>query len=106
MFARILEMKTKHGQARALCAAAQREILPIVGKYPGLVDVMWLIPDDAPDSVLAVSWWMNKEAAETYRVEGYGDVARIYRPFIEGNIRVRNCEITVAPGLKERKAAA
>lgn len=106
MFARILEMETKPGQARALCAAAEREILPLVGKHPGLVDVMWMIPDDAHDSVVAVSWWKNKEAAEKYRTEGYGDVERIYQPFIKDKIRVRNCEITVAPGIKARKAAA
>ena len=106
MYARVLEMRTKHGQARALCAAAEREILPIVRKYPGFVDVMWMIPGDAPDSVLAISWWQSSEAADKFRNEGYGAVAEIYRPFVEGEIRVRKCEITVAPRSQARVAKA
>jgi quinol monooxygenase YgiN len=106
MYARILEMKTKRGQARALCAAGEREVLPIIRKYPGLVDVMWMIPEDAPDSIVAISWWESGEAAEKYRIEGYGDVARVYQPFLAGEIRVRKCEITVAPTFQSRAAAA
>ncbi|HVB33267.1 MAG TPA: antibiotic biosynthesis monooxygenase [Patescibacteria group bacterium] len=106
MYARILEMKTKKGQARALCAAAEQKILPIVRRYPGLVDVMWMIPDESPDSVLAVSWWQTSEAADKFRTEGYSAVADIYRPFVEGEIRVRKCEITVAPSSQARVAKA
>ena len=102
MYARVLEMKARQGQARALCAAAEREILPIVKKYPGLVDVMWMIPEESPDSVIAVSWWQTSEAADKFQTEGYGPVAEIYRRFVEGDIRVRKCEITVAPGFQAR----
>lgn len=104
MYARVLEMKTKHGQARALCTAAEREILPMVKKFPGLVDVMWMIPGDAPDSVLAVSWWEKSEDADKFRNEGYAAVEKIYRRFVEGEVRVRKCEITVPPGQKARMA--
>lgn len=97
MYARILDMKTKFGQARTLCTAAQRDILPIVKKYPGFIDVMWMIPDDSPDQVIAVSWWQSSDAADKFRTEGYGAVEKIYRPFVEGEIRVRKCEVTVEP---------
>lgn len=96
MFSRVLEIKTKRGQARALCAAAERGILPIIKKYPGLVDVMWMIPEESADSVLAISWWQSKEAAEKFRTEGYPAVAEIYQPFLEGGIQLRRYEVAVA----------
>lgn len=102
MYARILEMKAKHGQARALCAAAEREILPMVKKFPDLVDVMWMIPEESPDSVIAVSWWKTSAAADKFRTEGYGPVDKIYHRFIEGDVRVRKCEITVVPSSQAR----
>lgn len=97
MYARVLQMKTKFGQARTLCTAAQRDILPIVSKYPGFIDVMWTIPDDSPDEVLAVSWWQSSEAADKFRTEGYPEVENIYRRYVEGDISVRKCEVTVEP---------
>lgn len=102
MYARILEMKAKPGQARALCAAAEREILPMVKKFPDLLDVMWMIPEESPDTVIAVSWWKTSEAADKFRTEGYGPVDKVYQRFIEGKVRTRKCEITVAPSSQAR----
>lgn len=106
MYARVLQMKTRFGQARTLCTAAQRDILPIVSKFPGFIDVMWMIPDESPDEVLAVSWWQSSEAADKFRTEGYGEIEKIYRRFVEGEIRVRKCEITVEPTGKAQPAKA
>jgi heme-degrading monooxygenase HmoA len=106
MFARILDMKTKRGQARALCTVIEQKGLPIVAKYTGFLDGMCLIPEEAPDSVLAMSFWENREAAEKYRTEGYRTVAEVYQPFLEGGIRVRSCDVPVAIGYKARAAKA
>jgi heme-degrading monooxygenase HmoA len=106
MYARFLQMKTKFGQARTLCTAAQRDILPILNKFAGFVDVMWTIPDDSPDEVLAVSWWESSEAADRFNAEGYGEVEKIYRRYVEGEIRVRKCEVTVEPTGKAQETRA
>lgn len=106
MFARILEMRTKKGQARALCTAIEQKGLPIVTQFAGFIDGNCLIAEEAPDSVVAMSFWQNREAAEKFRVEGYPKVAEIYQPFLEGGIRVRGYDVPVSLGHKAKGKAA
>lgn len=106
MYARILEMKTKRGQARALCTTIEQKGVPIVSKYSGFVDTVCLISEESPDTVLAMSYWQSKEAAEKYRVEGYPTIAALYQPFLEGGITVRGYEVPVALAYKGRAAKA
>ena len=104
MFARILEMKTKRGQARALCATIEQKGIPILSKFTGFLDAICLIAEEMPDTVLAMSFWENKEAAEKYRVEAYPNVAQMYQPFLENGIHVRNYEVPVAMRYKAKAA--
>ena len=106
MFARILEMKTKPGSARSLCITIEEKGFAILGKYPGFVDGFCLISEETPDSVLAMSFWESREAAEKYRTEGYSAVAEIYQPFLEGRIQVRGYDVPVAMTYKTRAAKA
>ena len=89
MFARILEMNAKKGQAHALCAAVEKRGMAACAKYAGFVDGLAFVAEDNPETVLAVSFWKNREAAEKFRIEGYPAVADAYRPFLEGEIHVR-----------------
>lgn len=105
MHARVLEVKTKRGQARGLSTAVEREVKPIVEKYAGFIEGLCLIPDDSPDSLTIISFWQNKESAEKFRTDGYPKVAPIYERFAEGGIRVRNCDVTLVPSFSKTKAA-
>jgi heme-degrading monooxygenase HmoA len=94
MFARVLEMKCKHGQARAQCTAIEKEVNPIIEKYPGFLQGACLIPEESPDTVLAISFWENKEAGEKFRTEGYPKVSAVYERFTEaGGIHLRKCDV-------------
>lgn len=106
MFARLLEMKTKKGQARSFCDTIEQKAFPVVKKYRGFLDGYCLISDENPDTVLAMSLWESKEAAEKFRVEGYPTVAEIYQPFLEGGIHVRGFDVPVVIGFKGRVAKA
>ena len=107
MYARVLEMKTKRGQARALATAIEQEVKPIVEKHPGFVDGICMIPDESPDSVLTISFWENKAAAEKFRTEGYPKISAIHERFTEaGGIHLRNCDVTLVPTFKARAAKA
>lgn len=105
MYARVLEMKAKRGQAGAFCTTIERRGVPILAKYPGFVEEIHLISEEVPDSILAISFWQNKEAAEKYRVESYSTISEIYQPFLEGSIRVRSYDMPVALGRTKGKAA-
>jgi heme-degrading monooxygenase HmoA len=104
MFARVLEMMSKRGQGRALCTAIDQKGLPVVKKYAGFVDAVCLLSEETPDSVIAMSFWQTKEAAEKYRKEGYPAVAEAYMPFLEGGIKVRGFEVTSAMTYKAKAA--
>lgn len=106
MFARVLEMKTKRGQARALCAVVEQKALPIVEKYPGFAQGICLIPEEAPDSVMVISLWQNREAAEKFRIEDYPAVAEIYQPFLDGGIHVRGYDVPVVRTHRPKAQAA
>jgi len=106
MFARFLEMKAKKGQARELCDVIESKGLPVLKKYPGFLDALALVPEGTPDSVLAMSFWTTREAAEKYRTEGYGKVAELYRPFLEGTIHVRAGNVSVGMASLVTKAKA
>lgn len=104
MFARLLEMKTKRGQGRALCNAVEQKGLPIVKKYAGFVDAVCLFSEEAPNLVIAMSFWHTNKAAEKYHKEGYPAVAEAYMPFLEGGIKVRGFEVTSAMTYKVKAA--
>lgn len=106
MFARILEITTKKGQARALCRAIEQKGLPLLGKYPGFVDEVHLISEEVPDTIFAISFWQDREAAEKYRNESYSAIAGIYRPFLEGGIRVCGYDVPVALTFKAKRGVA
>lgn len=106
MFARFLEMKTKKGKAREFCNTIEQKGFPVVKKYAGFVDGFCLISTESPDSVIAMSFWETKDAAEKFRKEGYPTVAEFYKPFLEGEIRLLGYDVPVAITHKARMAKA
>jgi heme-degrading monooxygenase HmoA len=106
MFARVLEMRTKRGQARALCAVVDQKALPVVEKYPGFAQGICLISEETPDSVMVISLWQNREAAEKFRIEDYPAVAEMYQPFIDGGIHVRGYDVPFMSAQKPKAQAA
>lgn len=107
MYARVLELKAKRGQARALATAVEKEVKPIVEKYTGFVEGICMIPDEPADSVLTISFWEDEKASENFRSEGYPKIAPIFERFTEpSGIRLRNCDVTLVPTFQARAAKA
>ncbi len=106
MFARLLEMKAKKGQARELCNVIEAKGLPILKKYPGFLDILALVPQETPDTVVAMSFWTNRESAEKYRTESYRTITELYQPFLEETIQVRGGDVPVGMASLVTKAKA
>lgn len=96
MFVRVLEMETKPGKAKELCALVGEKGFPILKKFPGFVNAYCLVPEGSLDMVVAMSFWESEEAAEKYRTESYHEVAEIYDPYLEGIIQVRRGNASTA----------
>ncbi len=106
MYARVLERKTKRGQAHALCMTIEQKGVPIFAKYPGFAEEIHPISEEMPESLLAISFWQNREAAEKYRTESYSTIDEIYQPLLAGGFQVRGYDVPFASAFKARAAKA
>jgi hypothetical protein len=80
MYTRVVELTTKPGKARVLCATIDEKILPILQKQAGFVDETVLASDTESNRVLALSFWNAKEDAERYHREQYPKINDAFAP--------------------------
>lgn len=92
MFARFLEMTVKPGMKPQLIDKIRGEVLPILKKYSGFIDVIPL-EVETEAKVYAVSLWHDKLDAEKYDKENFAKVKAIYEPFLTMPLVVRLCKV-------------
>jgi len=56
MYTRVVELTTKPGKARELCATVDEDVLPILKKQAGFVDEAVLASDTDTNRVLGISF--------------------------------------------------
>ncbi len=89
MFARILEFTPKVDARADLIRSICQEVLPIIKKQPGFLDLLPFVPDVAKDKMVVISLWTERNAAELYVHQTFPDVEEILRPFLAGRFTVR-----------------
>ncbi len=89
MFARILEFTPKSEKREDLIWTIRQEVLPIMKKQPGFLELLPFVPDVAKEKMVIISLWTERNAAERYVHETFPDVDRILRPFLTGRFTVR-----------------
>ena len=77
MFARVIDIKTKPGEAAKLCHTLHDKILGMLKSQPGFVDELVLVNEAEEDHVLAVSLWKTLEDAENYRKVNYPKIKEL-----------------------------
>lgn len=82
MFARILEFTPKLEKKDELIKTVRQEILPILKKQPGFLELLPLVPEIASERVIAISLWTEKFEAEKYVREVFPKVEQILKPFL------------------------
>ncbi len=66
MFARVVEIKTKPGQAKELCRTLHEQVLAMLQNHRGFIDEIVLIAEHDTDMVIAMSFWKAKADAEDF----------------------------------------
>ena len=89
MFARILEFTPKAEKREDLIWTIRQEVLPIMKKQPGFLELLPFVPDVAKEKMVVISLWTERNAAERYVHETFPDVEQILRPFQTGRFTVR-----------------
>jgi quinol monooxygenase YgiN len=83
MFTRIVECQAKPEKREEFNNTLRGEILPILQKQPGFVDLVSLISEKDPERFLSVSFWKNKEDAERYHRENYSRIVEKLKPLLK-----------------------
>ncbi len=96
MFARLLEMSVKPEKKAELFKKIKEDVLPILRKYNGFMNVINLEVETEPTKVYLMSIWRDKVDAEKYDKESFAKVKALYEPFMTTPMVVRPCKIDEA----------
>jgi len=97
MFARIGEFIPKPDKKEELVKAIRNEVLPLMKKQPGFLEILPLFPENKTEKMIVISLWTDKRSAERYEKELYPKVEGFLEPFITATVNFKhyNLETTL-----------
>lgn len=107
MFARIVEIFPKMEKKEEFLKVMRVEVLPILKKQPGFLEILPFVPEVESEKVLAVTLWAEKRDAERYVREVFPKVSDIVRPYLLSPISSRHyrLETSMCPHFMEALTA-
>lgn len=93
MFARFLEMTVRPEKKPELTRKLREEILPILRKHKGFLDVIPLEVETEATKFYAISLWHEKQDAEKYETENFPKIRAMVEPFLSAPITVKHCKV-------------
>jgi len=111
MFARVVEFIPKVQKKDELIKTVRQEVLPILKKQPGFLEVLPLFPVNENDRYIHVSLWTDKEQAEKFaRSDAFTKIDQKMKMFLDTptsyTIRTFHVEASVCEHLVETLMAA
>jgi len=82
MFARILEFIPKPEKKEEFVKVIKNQVLPIVKKQIGFLEVLPLFPEINNEKAFVVSLWTEKKFAQAYEREWFPKVEEVIRPYL------------------------
>jgi quinol monooxygenase YgiN len=83
MFTRIVECTVKPEKKEEFNQKLRNEVLEILRKQPGFVDLIGLVSETSPERVLGISLWNTREDADRYSREHYTRVLELLKPYLK-----------------------
>jgi hypothetical protein len=71
MFARIVEFIPKVEKKEELIKVVRTEVLPILKKQPGFLEILPFLPESPTETAFTVTLWAEKRDAERYEQNVY-----------------------------------
>jgi quinol monooxygenase YgiN len=106
MFARMLEFKVKPELKKDFIKTVREEVLPILRKQTGFLDVIAFTSEHNIEKHMMISLWDKKINAEKYEAEKFLKVNEIVRPLLLTPIVVTPFEVDTAVSDKVLSVAA
>ena len=107
MFTRIVECHVKPEKKDEFNQKLRNDVLPILNRQPGFVDLISLVQDTDRERQLALSFWNTKEDAERYHREQYSRILEMIKPYLKKDPRVEtfNVDTSTSHRIAAGKAA-
>ena len=96
MFARIVEIAPQLEKKDELINTIRQEILPILKKQPGFLELLPFVPEVATEHMFAITLWTEKRDVERYKEEVFPKVEQIVKPFLTFPMTVRTYTVETA----------
>ena len=90
MFARIVELFPKLEKQQELLDVARREVLPVLRKQPGFLELLPFIPEVEGDRLVAVTLWAERRDVDRFVREAFPKVSDLVRPYLVAPITSRH----------------
>ena len=97
MFTRFVECHVKPDKKDDFTNKLRNDVLPILQKQPGFVDLIGLVSENDPERIVSVSFWNSKQDAERYHREHYNRIAEMLKPSLKRTQQSK--PLTWTPGL-------
>lgn len=86
MFARMLEFVPKMEKKEEFVRVIKNEVLPILKKQTGFLEILPFFPDVPTEKARIVSLWTEKKDFERYEKDWYPKVDAIVKPYLVTSI--------------------
>ena len=96
MFARVLEFTPKMEKKEEFVKVVKAEILPILKKQPGFLEILPLLPETRNEKMITISLWAEKRDLDRYERDVYLKVEEILKPFLLTPITVKPYTVETA----------
>lgn len=93
MFTRIVECQVKPEKRDEFEDRLRNEVLSVLQKQPGFVDLIALESEDETERQVAISFWNTKQDAERYHREHYPRIAEMLKPYLKRDPRVETFNV-------------
>jgi heme-degrading monooxygenase HmoA len=90
MFARILEFVPKMEKKEELIHLVKDEVLPILRKQHGFVEILPFEPEARNEKVLTLTLWTEKRDFERYEKETFPKIEEMIKPYLNTPLVVHN----------------
>jgi quinol monooxygenase YgiN len=107
MYTRFVECNVKPEKRDDFTNKLRNDVLPILQKQPGFVDLIGLVSEGDPERIVSVSFWNSKQDAERYQREHYNRIVEMLKPTLkrEPTVDTFNVDTWTAHRIAAGKAA-
>jgi len=93
MYARTVRMELKPNSVAEFTRLMDKDVIPMLRKQHGFKDEIAFVPTDGKEAI-AISFWEERENADTYNRATYPEVLKTLAKVVVGNPQIHTLEVT------------